>query len=136
MYICVDFDGTVVDHRYPEIGSPAPGALIYLKKFIALNAKIILFTMRADGGSHGPVLSKAVEYLQKNGVQLYGVNRNPSQDSWTSSPKAFGHIYIDDAAVGCPTIHPPGFNRPCVDWAIVGPYIESILKKSGKKDKR
>jgi len=25
MYICIDFDGTIVDHRFPEIGPPAPG---------------------------------------------------------------------------------------------------------------
>ncbi len=33
MYICVDFDGTIVDHRFPEIGPPVPGALDWMKKW-------------------------------------------------------------------------------------------------------
>ncbi len=127
MYICVDFDGTIVDHQFPKIGQPVPGAIRWLKRFIALKAKIILFTMRSDNMAHGDVLSEAVQYLRKEGVHLYGINRNPEQDRWTSSPKAYGQLYIDDAAVGCPIIHPDGFARPCVDWSKVGPYVESIL---------
>ena len=38
---------------------------------------------------------------------------------WTTSPKAFAHVYIDDAAYGCPLLHPPGFHRPCVNWAAI-----------------
>ena len=124
MYICVDFDGTVVDHRYPDIGRPAPGALETLKAVAAKGAKLILFTMRS-----GAELDEAVRYLLKNGVVLYGVNRNPDQDSWTSSPKAYGHVYVDDAAFGCPTVHPAGFARPCVDWSVVGPALEKVLDR-------
>ena len=35
MYICVDFDGTVVDHRYPEIGEPVPAAIKWLLRIQA-----------------------------------------------------------------------------------------------------
>jgi hypothetical protein len=124
MYVCVDFDGTVVDHRYPDIGKPAPEAITWLKRIQSYGAKIILFTMRCDSEEHGNLLSEAVDYLESNGVVLYGVNRNPDQDSWTSSPKAYGHMYVDDAAVGCPLVHPKGFSRPCVDWKQVGPLLE------------
>lgn len=118
-YICVDFDGTIVDHRYPDIGPLSPGALCWLNYFQTKEDKIILFTMR-----HGRELEAAVEFLKELGIELFGVNRNPDQDSWTDSPKAFGHIYIDDAAIGCPMIHPKGFKRPCVDWDKVGQLIE------------
>ena len=127
MYICVDFDGTLVDHRYPEIGKPVPDALKWLKKLQRYGAKIILFTMRGDGLKDRNVLQEAVDYVEKNGVILYGVNRNPDQDSWTNSPKAYGEIYVDDAALGCPLIEVKGFSRPCVDWKKVGPHLEHIV---------
>jgi hypothetical protein len=123
MYICVDFDGTVVDHRYPDIGRPAPEAIEHLKDWVAKGAKIILFTMRS-----GEELAEAAQYLKKAGVELFGVNRNPTQDKWTESPKAYGQLYVDDAAFGCPLIQPIGFARPCVDWSIVGPQVAERLK--------
>jgi hypothetical protein len=126
MFICVDFDGTIVDHKYPEIGEPVPHALKWLKRFNQQGANLILFTMRSDGQKHGPVLTNALQYLKKNGIKLYAVNENPSQSSWTNSPKAYGNVYIDDSAVGCPLIHPKGFNKPCVDWEKVGRYIDSL----------
>ena len=127
MYICIDFDGTIVDHRFPEIGPPVPGALEWMEKFQEAGAKLILFTMRSDGGRNSTALSLAVEYLKKNGISLYGVNKNPSQVHWTSSPKAYGQIYIDDAAFGCPLIQPDGFQRSCVNWEIVGPGVMEKL---------
>ena len=125
MYIGLDFDGTVVDHRYPEIGEPVPGAIKCLKRFQRSGARIILFTMRSNSCDTG-YLTEAVRYLEKNGIRLFGVNRNPDQDEWTTSPKAYAHIYIDDSGFGCPLVQPKGFARPCVDWKIVGPQVEHM----------
>ncbi len=127
MYICVDFDGTVVDHRYPEIGEPVPVAVAWLKRLQFLGAKIILFTMRSNRAEGMNLLQDAVRYLEENGIQLFGVNRNPDQDIWTSSPKAYGEVYVDDSGFGCPLIQPKGFARPCVDWKKVGPQLEHML---------
>jgi len=129
MYICVDFDGTIVDHRFPEIGPPVPGALEWMARFQSAGARLILFTMRSDGSRSGSVLTDAVNYLQSKGIQLYGINQNPTQVHWTSSPKAYGQLYIDDSAFGCPLIQPEGFQRPCVDWAIVGPGVMKMLEE-------
>jgi hypothetical protein len=126
MYICVDFDGTIVDHRFPEIGIPVPDAIKWLKRIHNAGGKIILYTMRSDGKMMGTLLTDAVNYLRSEGVELFGVNKNPTQESWTSSPKAYGEIYIDDAAFGCPLIKPKGFARPCVDWKKVGPQVEHL----------
>ncbi len=90
-YICVDFDGTIVTHDFPEIGKDVPYAIETLKALQDNGHKIILFTMRAD-----EYLDEAVDYLKKRGNELYGINTNPTQKSWTNSPKAYGHIYIDD----------------------------------------
>lgn len=130
MYLCVDFDGTIVDHRFPDIGPPVPGAIWWIKTLQkALDAKIILFTMRSNREGERLVLTEATKYVLKAGINLFGVNENPDQHTWTSSPKVYGNFYIDDAAAGCPLIQLPGFARPCVDWEAVG---VSILKARQK----
>ncbi len=127
MIVCVDFDGTIVDHCFPEMGEPVPGAIKWLKRLNAYGVKIILFTMRSDSDMFKTALTDAVEYLEQNGVVLFAVNKNPSQMSWTTSPKAYANLYIDDSAFGCPLIQPKGFKRPCVDWSKVGPQVEHMF---------
>lgn len=62
----------------------------------------------------GP-LADAIEWFKDNGIPLLGVNQNPTQHKWTTSPKAYAQLYIDDAALGCPLILPTS-GRPYVDW--------------------
>jgi len=123
MYICVDFDGTMVDHQFPNVGWAVPGAVDWVKTFQRSGGNIILWTMRS-----GNTLAEAVEYMEDNGIDLFGVNENPSQAGWSQSPKAYGHMYIDDAAVGCPLIKIEGFRRPCVDWNDVGQMVMRQLQ--------
>ena len=67
MYICVDFDGTVVDHRYPCVGDPVPLAIDWLHRWVELGAQLILFTMRADAPEKG-LLQDAVDYFAENNI--------------------------------------------------------------------
>lgn len=122
MIIAVDFDGTVVDHRFPEVGPDVPGAVNCLQEMTANGHKIILWTMRS-----GIYLAHAVEWYYERKIPLYGVNENPDQNTWTTSPKAYAQCYVDDAAVGCPLIIYAKFNRPCVDWA-------AIMERLGQHD--
>ncbi len=111
MYIAIDFDGTCVTHDYPRIGKEI-GATEVLKRLVEAGHKLILNTMRSD-----KELQDAVNWFKKNGIELYGVNENPAQKRWTNSPKVYAHMYIDDAALGCPLINAPELsNRPFVDW--------------------
>ena len=115
MYIAIDFDGTCVTHDYPRIGKEI-GATKVLKRLVEAGHKLILNTMRSD-----KELQDAVNWFKKNGIELYGVNENPTQKRWTNSPKVYAHMYIDDAALGCPLINAPELsNRPFVDWDSVG----------------
>lgn len=131
--ICVDFDGTVVRHEFPEIGADVPAAVSVLHSLVADGHRIILWTMRS--GEH---LDAAVKWFEERDIPLFGVNRNPEQDEWTSSPKAYGQIYIDDAALGCP-LKEDKYGRPYVDWVAVAdelvklgppPTVVKVLEKT------
>ena len=111
MYIAVDFDGTCVTHDYPRIGKEI-GAPKVLKRLVKAGHKLILNTMRS-----GKELQDAIHWFNENGIELYGVNENPTQKYWTTSPKVYAQMYIDDAAFGCPIRNVPDFSdRPFADW--------------------
>lgn len=123
MYIAVDFDGTCVTHEFPNVGEDIPLAKETLKELSDNGHKIILCTMRSHkpcGGVKDP-LQDALNWFRDNGIPLYDINRNKDQYSWTDSPKIYAHIYIDDAALGCPLTYsnPHGHERAHVDWSKV-----------------
>ena len=119
MYIAIDFDGTCVTHDYPRIGKDI-GAIEVLKRLIKSGHKLILNTMRS-----GKELQDAIDWFKENGIELYGANENPSQKSWTNSPKVYAHMYIDDAALGCPLKMDLNLsNRPFVDWDVVSTLLK------------
>lgn len=137
--IAIDFDGTLCDHRFPDIGGEVPGAFACLREFQEAGAKLILWTMRSDliadarsiegHAADRAYLTEAVEWCKARGVTFWGVNSNPEQSSWTLSPKQYAHIYIDDAAFGCPLRDfPRAGSRPVVDWSIVGPSVMQLLR--------
>jgi hypothetical protein len=109
MIIAVDFDGTCVEHKYPNIGEDI-GAVPVLKKIVNAGHSIVLFTMRSGKG-----LEEAKHWFLEHGIGLDGVQKAPGQDAWTDSPKCYANIYIDDAALGAPL---KGFAgaRPYIDW--------------------
>ena len=122
MEIAVDFDGTCVTHDYPRVGKDI-GAVPVLKALVQKGHKLILWTMRS-----GPGLTSAVEWFKANEIPLYGIQINPGQQSWTSSPKAYAQLYIDDAALGCYLKEDKNLSdRPFVDWTLV----EVALKEKG-----
>ena len=110
MIIALDFDGTVVTHEYPYIGEDI-GAVPVLKELTAAGHKLVLFTMRS-----GKLLDDAVGWFERNGIDLYAINENPEQKSWTSLVKVHANIYMDDCALGCPIRFEDGIRRPFVDW--------------------
>ncbi len=138
MDIVIDFDGTVVTHEFPNVGEDI-GAVPVLKKLVSNGHNLILFTMRSDietpqsddptiSSIGGKYLSEAVNWFKVNDIPLYGIQTNPTQNTWTHSPKAYGQIIIDDAALGCPLLnHPDPTGRPFVDWE----KVEKMLKSKG-----
>ena len=46
MIIAVDFDGTIVEHRYPAIGNEIPFAIETLKRLSEERHRLILWSVR------------------------------------------------------------------------------------------
>ena len=121
--VCIDFDGTMVQHEYPEIGPEAEGCIETLTRWVEdYNVGIILDTMRSD-----EYLVDAVQWCNDNGIKLYGIGCDPTQKYWTNSTKAYAPFSIDDRNIGCPLIYGKS-KRPYVDWKGVAELFEPILK--------
>lgn len=115
MIIAVDFDGTIVKHRYPEIGEPIPFAIETLKLIQKeLRHTLILWTVR-----EGELLQEAVDYCRERGLIFYAINMNePGDDPQLGPRKLMADLFIDDRNFG-----------GVPDWG----FIYNALKESPDK---
>ena len=119
--IGLDFDGTVVKHAYPAIGDDI-GAVPVLKRLVANGFNLILNTMRSRDSAGVDTLQPALDWFEQHGIPLYGVNENPTQKEWTSSPKVYASLYIDDGALGAP-LKKDADGSEYMDWSKVAAYL-------------
>jgi hypothetical protein len=120
--IAVDFDGTIVDHEYPEIGKEKLFAFLTLKELNKRGARLILWTFRT-----GKELEEAVEFCRKNGIEFYAVNKNYPEEimNETVSRKIDADIFIDDRNIG-------GFPGWSEVWQMLNPF-EAEQKEAERK---
>ncbi len=99
MVIAVDFDGTIVEHRYPSIGKELPFAIETLRKLAEEGHLLILWTVR-----EGEQLDEAVEFCRSKGLEFYAVNRDyPEEEKEHNkcfSRKIKADLWIDDRNLG------------------------------------
>ena len=97
MTIAVDFDGTIVEEAYPQIGKPIPFAIDVLKKLIYEDyQQVKLWTVR-----EGALLEESVQYCRQRGVEFYAVNKlHPDLPDEYCSRKIAVDIFIDDRSLG------------------------------------
>ena len=98
--IAVDFDGTIVEHRYPEIGEERPFAIDTLKMLIKDRHKLILWTVR-----EGQLLDDAVNWCRERGVEFYAINRDYPEETFENNPHFSRKLnsidyWIDDRNIG------------------------------------
>ncbi len=129
MVIAVDFDGTIVEHRYPEIGEELPFATEVIKMLIAERHKVILYTMRT-----GRLLDEAVQWCKDRGVEFYAINSDTPCDFIADrathlSCKVNADYFVDDRNIsGLP------------DWTTIykiitsGVSYEQILRQEIKDE--
>ena len=100
MVIAIDFDGTIVEHRYPKIGKEIPFAFATLKQLQAEHHKLILWSVR-----EGELLDEAVEYCRSRGVEFFAVNSNYPEEPLAKNTncacrKLKADLFIDDRNLG------------------------------------
>jgi hydroxymethylpyrimidine pyrophosphatase-like HAD family hydrolase len=97
MKIAVDFDGTIVEDAYPDIGKPMLFAFETLKELQRQKHQLILWTYRS-----GTELEAAVDFCRENGVEFYAVNNSYPEEIYDTSfsRKIHAHVFIDDRNLG------------------------------------
>lgn len=99
MTIAVDFDGTIVEDRYPSIGQEQPFATDTLKMLIKEGHRILLWTVR-----EGKFLDDAVNWCRDRGVEFYAVNKDYPEETFENnnhfSRKIKADYFIDDRNIG------------------------------------
>lgn len=103
LVIAVDFDGTLCEYAFPEIGEQTEYQKNLMDTLISMRNeghKIILWTNRGDNEKY-PVLTQAVEWCKERGLEFDAVNSNlPDQKKLSGySPKIMADYYIDDKAL-------------------------------------
>ena len=125
--IVVDWDYTLTKCSSWESGEMVINteAFDIMKRWIKdYNVGFILDTMR-----HDEILKEPLETLEKYGVKLYGLRKNPQQDKdGNTVPKAFAVFSIDDRNVNIPVKWYEDCTRPYVDWIEVDKIMTPILE--------
>ena len=97
MTIAVDFDGTIVEDKYPQIGKERPFATDTLKQLMKDGHYLILWTVRK-----GERLEEAVKWCEDRGVRFFAVNKDYADDELDQlhhSRKIKADLFIDDRSV-------------------------------------
>lgn len=123
MKIAVDFDGTIVEHKYPEIGKIRPFAFETLKMLQDKGHQLILWTYRS-----GIYLTEAVDFCKTHGIEFYAVNNSYPEEVFdgSKSRKIDCNLFIDDRNIGgllswgeiYHVIHPEDYNSNYFDKKI------------------
>jgi hydroxymethylpyrimidine pyrophosphatase-like HAD family hydrolase len=126
MKIAIDFDGTIVEYKYPDIGKEKLFAFETLRELQKQKHQLILWTVRT-----GKELDDAVQFCRERGIDFYAVNRNYPEEIYdeTTARKIYADIYIDDRNIG----GLPGWGEI---WQMLNPQEsgqQTDLKKIPKK---
>ena len=130
MVIYLDFDGTVVEHAFPQIGAPNPCCFEVLRKLQAAGHSIILNSVRCNIGGH--CLREAFTYLKASNLVEPVTESVPEKihpPDWDlAKSKSSGNLFIDDVAGKIPLRDTVVIrDSKMVDWEEVGRQ----LKRSG-----
>ncbi len=98
MIYCVDFDGTLCEHKFPDIGEPIQETINLVKNLKREGHKLIFWSCR-----NGIYVEKAIEWCKNQGIEFDAINEDLPEikeqlDSFggSKSVKVFANYYIDD----------------------------------------
>jgi hypothetical protein len=95
MIIAIDFDGTIVEDRFPDVGKMIPGAREAINQLYADGYTIIIWSCRT-----GIKKARAIEWLVMNGIKFHYFNKscpgNVAFHGGKDTRKVYASLYIDD----------------------------------------
>jgi len=98
MTFAIDFDGCLVEYKFPGIGKPSLDQRELINMLIKLKAsghRLILWTCRGE-----PLLQDAIDWCSSIGLEFDDINVNPFFEKKSGpSPKIVADYYIDDRAL-------------------------------------
>lgn len=95
--MAIDFDGTLVEDKFPEIGEPKRDVIELVRRLQEAGVRTILWTCR-----NGDMLPPAVEWCKQQGLNFAAVNENlpEIQEKWKGDTrKVLADYYLDDKSV-------------------------------------
>lgn len=96
MIIAIDFDGTIVEHKFPEIGKLRKDAKEVINQLYNEGHYIIIWTCRYEGFA----VEQMELFLAANDIKYHCINQNHPELLFSPKPKIYADIYIDDRQVG------------------------------------
>jgi len=131
MKIYLDFDGTVVEHFFPEIGAENPHAIQVIARLQAARHDIVLNTYRADIDQKH--VQEALDYIHsfeeiKQPIEKFLHEKLEPRAFDMVVAKESNQLYIDDIAEGIPMRRNIVLEHSMmVDWV----ELEKILEETG-----
>lgn len=98
MIIAIDFDGVLVEDKFPAIGKPNWDIIYPVWRLKHSEHELILWTSRIDER-----LQEAVDWCKEHDLEFVAVNANSPNNLaqyGTDTRKIFADVYIDDRAIG------------------------------------
>lgn len=115
--MAVDFDGTLVRDKFPEIGAERENFCKVIRILQKMGVKSILWTSRT-----GSALQEAVEWCEDHDLHFDAINKNLPEVielTGTDTRKVYANVYFDD------------HNRSISD-TLMNSRVEEIWKWFGK----
>ena len=126
--IAVDFDGTLCENKWPEIGAPKWNTIATLIAAQAAGARLILWTNRV-----GARLAEAVEWCRNRELEFDAVNENLPEIKaafTTDCRKVYADIYLDDKAAQ------PSAAVLGQLWGTAREVMNEAAQKAGEEEKK
>lgn len=122
MIIAIDFDGTIVEDRFPEIGKMIDGAREVINRLYEEGYEIIIWSCRTRVDK-----ARAIECLAKNGIRYHRFNEsslvNLKQYNNVDTRKVYADLYIDDK----------GLMKPLPPWSEIYEMVHDRVPTYGDK---
>jgi hypothetical protein len=97
-HIAVDFDGTLCEELYPEIGAAKTKVIEWVKARAAEGSKIILWTSRENVKGGRAFLDEAEAWCKEHEIPIDAVNENPFS-KYGYSRKVYVDVYLDNKSM-------------------------------------